>query len=241
MSAEDEQQRLERVYREYETDTAVTTRWSSANSGNTANYRSWRFQLLKIFREAERPIDEQRVLEVGCGSGDVIGGLLDWGAVPENLVGIDLREDCIERARRDFPNIDYRQANAERLEFDDASFDVIMLFTVFTSILDDSISRNVAKEVSRVLKPSGVIVWHDFFRNNPWNPNVRGVGRREIQSLFPGFEDRLRTETLLPPLARRLGPLTPILYPLLSNIPLLKTHLFGVLVKPQTLSNQHLA
>lgn len=234
MPAEDEQQRLERVYREYETDTEVTTRWSPANSGNKANSRSWRLQLRKVFQAAETPLAELRVLEVGCGSGDVIGGLVNWGATPENLVGIDIREDCIERARRDFPDIEYRQANAESLDFGDASFDVVMLFTVFTSILDDSISRNVAMEVTRVLKPSGVVVWHDFFRNNPWNPNVRGVGRRQIQALFPGFEDCLRTETLLPPLARRLGSLTPVLYPLLSRIPLLKTHLFGVLIKPPT-------
>ena len=78
------------------------------------------------------------------------------------------------------------------------------------------------------------MVWYDFRRDNPRNPNVRGVRKAAIEKLFPGFEMRLQTVTLLPPLARRLGKLTPVLLPVLTRVPFLRTHLLGLLIKPRT-------
>ena len=122
-------------------------------------------------------------------------------------------------------------ANAEQLGFPDTSFDLVLLFTVFSSILNEQMSCNVAYEVSRVLRPGGAVLWYDFRYNNPRNPNVRGMTKRYIETLFPGLHMRLHTITLLPPLARRLGRLTPVLYPVLAAIPPLRTHYLGVLVK----------
>jgi len=39
--------------------------------------------------------------------------------------------------------------------------------------------------------------------------------------------------TLLPPLARRLGPATPLAYPVLAALPPLRSHLIGLLRKPR--------
>jgi len=38
--------------------------------------------------------------------------------------------------------------------------------------------------------------------------------------------------TLIPPIARRLGPTTPVLYPILESIPFLRSHLIGRLRCP---------
>jgi hypothetical protein len=94
-------------------------------------------------------------------------------------------------------------------------------------------AHNVAREACRVLKPGGAVLWYDFRYNNPWNPHVRGITRQQIHQLFPGLEMDLRTITLLPPLARHLGRMTPILYPLLAAIPPLRTHYLGLLIKPK--------
>ena len=125
------------------------------------------------------------------------------------------------------------RANAEQLGFPDGAFDLVLLFTVFTSILDDRMARSVAREVERVLKPGGAVVWYDFRYDNPWNPNVRGMTKATIRSLFADFELKLQMVTLLPPLARRLGRATSILYPVLAAVPLLRTHYLGLLVKPK--------
>ena len=66
----------------------------------------------------------------------------------------------------------------------------------------------IAREMLRVLKPQGSILWYDFFMDNPRNSNVRGIGRRELASLFPDCRIWLRRVTLAPPLARRIVPVT---------------------------------
>ena len=169
---------------------------------------------------------------MGCGSGKVLASLLALGAQPENLCGVDLLPDRIAEAQQRYPALQFQCANAEHLDFPDDHFDLVLLFTVFSSILDGQMARNVAHEVSRVLRPSGAVLWYDFRYNNPRNPNVRGITLARIHHLFPELEMHLRTITLLPPLARRLGRLTPMLYPLLAAIPPLRTHYLGLLVKP---------
>ena len=56
--------------------------------------------------------------------------------------------------------------------------------------------------------------------------------RRRLAGLFPGWHARLQLVTLLPPLARRLGILTPVLYPVLATLRPLRTHWLGLLERP---------
>lgn len=172
------------------------------------------------------------VLEVGCGTGDNLRKLVEWGARPENLFGMDLLEDRIETARALSPNMNFQQGNAEDLSYPDGRFDLILCFTVFTSILDSGMRGRVAQEMLRVLKPQGRILWYDYFIDNPRNPDVRSVTRRELSQLFPNCRLEMKRVTLAPPLARRLAPLSWVSCLLLEKIPLLRTHLLGVISKP---------
>jgi hypothetical protein len=99
-------------------------------------------------------------------------------------------------------------------------------------VLDDAMARRLAAEACRVLRAGGAVLWYDFRFNNPRNSHVRGMKRAAVQKLFPGFRLELRTVTLAPPLARRLGPFTGLLYPALSCLPFLRTHYAGLLLKP---------
>jgi hypothetical protein len=49
--------------------------------------------------------------------------------------------------------------------------------------------------------------------------------------LFPDLDLKLRSVTLAPPVARRLGPLTPFGYHALVALPFLRSHLLGLLTK----------
>ena len=89
----------------------------------------------------------------------------------------------------------------------------------------------VAAEVARILRSGGAVVWYDFRMNNPFNPHVRGISRKGVRRLFPEYDSRLMTVTLLPPLARRAGSLTDVLYPWLASLPFLRSHYLGVLIK----------
>ena len=47
--------------------------------------------------------------------------------------------------------------------------------TVFSSTLDRRMRQNIAREMLRVLKPEGIVLWYDYHVNNSRNPDVRGV------------------------------------------------------------------
>jgi len=233
MEARDEVERLAAVYAEYARTGAPSGRWAPANAGNRAIVAE-RLRVLRAMLAAAGllPLGTRPLLEVGCGAGDVLASLDALGAAREALTGVDLLPDLIAMARTRLPGVRFEVANAERLPFDPGTYELVLAFTVFTSILDDGMARRVAAEMDRVLRPGGAVVWYDFRYDNPANPHVRGVGRDRIRALFPGYGTHLRSVTVLPPLARRLGRATSWVYPLLARLPPLRTHHLGVLRKP---------
>jgi ubiquinone/menaquinone biosynthesis C-methylase UbiE len=177
-------------------------------------------------------LKEKRVLDIGCGTGYWLREFLQWGALPENVFGIDLLPERIEEARKLCPHtVSLECGNAAALDFLDSSFDLVLQSTVFTSILDPEMSQRIAAEMLRVLKPGGFVLWYDFFADNPRNPDVRGVRRSEIRQLFPGCEIHLRRITLAPPIGRFVGRYSPLLYTLLSRTRILCTHYLGLINK----------
>lgn len=174
------------------------------------------------------------LLDVGCGHGDLaeearsVGLDLGW-------TGIDLLEDVIAAARRHYPWAEWLVGSADRLPFGDASFDVVVASTLFSSLPTMQLERDVASEVSRVLRPGGWLVWYDLRVWNPANRSVHGVSRRRLSRLFPGWSMETRSMTLLPPVARRAGRLTALAYPALETIPWLRSHMVGRLRRPDAL------
>jgi ubiquinone/menaquinone biosynthesis C-methylase UbiE len=228
-----EVQRIQRVYDGYAARGLAESRWSLANPGNAAMRLERMRALARVLARAGfASLENRKILEIGCGEGRVLGELAALGARPSLLSGIDLLPERIETARRAFPQSDLRVADARSLPFADGSFDLAAAFTVFSSVPDLEVARDIAREMGRVLKPGGAVVCYDFHYNNPRNSNVRGIKRSCLASSFPGFRCHWRTLTLLPPLARRLGRFTAVAYPLLAAIPPLRTHFLGILVKP---------
>jgi ubiquinone/menaquinone biosynthesis C-methylase UbiE len=226
-----ETERIARAYRELEA--TAGSRYDLHNKGNQMVLAERRRLAKKLLEGAGWvPLGDRRVLEVGCGTGTELAWLLELGASPSRLAGVDLLGDRVAAAHAAFPQIEFHQGNAEHLEFADASMDLVMAFTVFSSILDPSMASNVAAEIQRVIRPGGGLLWYDFRYDNPANRNVRGVAARRVRSLFPLLEGRLHSLTVLPPLVRRLGPVAPAAYPVLAIAPPLRSHLFGLLRKP---------
>ena len=166
-----------------------------------------------------------RVLEVGCGTGGNLLDLIRFGFTPENLTGIELQRGRLEEARRSVPSsVKLIDGDALDVAFEPGMFDVVMLFTVFTSLLDEEYRERVAKHVWHLVKPGGGVLWYDFCFDNPRNPDVRGVPVKAIRGLFPEGALHCRRITLAPPLARAAVRLHSSLYTLLNTIPLLRTH-----------------
>jgi ubiquinone/menaquinone biosynthesis C-methylase UbiE len=176
--------------------------------------------------DAERlfPLDGHSIADIGCGTGAWLLEFAQWGADAAALAGIDLDETRIALARRKLNNADLRPGTADRLPWPEESFDLVTQFTLFSSILSDSGKAAVSREMLRVLKPGGAILWYDLLFDNPWNSHVRGIGMTEIRRLFPECKIRPRRVTLAPPIARRLVPRSWIIASMLEKIPLVRTH-----------------
>jgi len=142
-------------------------------------------------------------------------------------VGIDLLPERIAQARKRQPHIFFYVGNATEAPFPPESFDLVFVFTVFSSILDDRLAHAVARKIWHVLASGGAVVWYDLRYPNPFNRKVRPIPRSKIEELFPEAHADLRPATLIPPVARRF----PALYPCLARIRLLKGHYLGILRK----------
>lgn len=177
----------------------------------------------------ERDHDLGVTVEVGAGSGAV----LDWarrvGAT--SVVGVDLLVDRLRDARTVAPMLAAAVADGRSLPVRDGAIDTVICSTVLSSVLDDAVAMAIADDIARALRPGGVVLWFDFFRDNPANANVRGVGRGDLRRWFPGFELELRRVVLAPPVARRLLR-WPRVAALLEMAPPLRTHLAGLLIAP---------
>jgi ubiquinone/menaquinone biosynthesis C-methylase UbiE len=190
----------------------------------------------KAIKEAIResgitPLSNKKILDIGCGAGAVLSYFLREEVPPENLHGVDLISERIQAAKKLYPGFNFYCTNAQKLPFEGNFFDIIIQSTVFTSILDAGMKKNIALEMIRTLKPDGVIVWHDYRINSPFNHNVRAIAKREIIRLFPGCRFSFKLINLNPVIARPLAKNSIRLYGILEKCPFLMTHWLAAIKK----------
>lgn len=184
---------------------------------------------LRLLRQAGwSNFTNQRVLEVGCGRGGVLIEYLYYGAA--SLSGIDLLADRVIEAKQRLPQAVLSCADGQKLPFAPDCFDLVMQYTAFSSVLDDNVKANMGREMLRVLRPNGLILWYDFWLN-PTNPQTRGIRPAEVRRLFPNCEYTFRRVTLAPPIARRLVRVSWMACALLEKLRLFNTHYLAVIRK----------
>lgn len=171
-------------------------------------------------------LKDLRILDIGCGSGGNLRRMIDFGAQPQNCFGIDLLHKSLLDGRAVNSGISLLEGTAAELPFGDAQFDFVFQFTVLTSVLDENVRKAIVKEATRTLRKGGYFVWYDFAYSNPRNPNVRGIGRKEILRLLDGFRLQFQRITLAPPIGRNAVKISTGLYRLLARVPLLRSHYF---------------
>ena len=105
-----------------------------------------------------------RVLEIGCGMGTDGAQFAKAGA---DYTGIDLTDAAVELARKRFQvsglKGEFRVADAERLDFPDASFDLVYSHGVLHHTPD---IESAVREIHRVLKPGGRAMVMLYHRNS---------------------------------------------------------------------------
>ncbi len=193
-----------RIREFYETrDRAETPTWSPIDPATMYHRFLMDLALADGINTARIDLATSRVLDVGCGNGLALRNLVELGADPSRLAGVELVPGRVARARELSPHIHFEVADATDLPFTDDEFDVVMQQSALCNVIDPEARRAFAGEMLRVLRPGGHVLWYDVFDHQEGD-QIRGVSRAEVLELLPGceivFERELfhrRTEQLL--------------------------------------------
>ncbi len=98
----------------------------------------------------------QSVLDVGSGPGHIAGAISGMGC---SASGIDFSDEMVEISKRNYPEANFQQGNAEELPFEDDSFD-----SAISNFVVHHLARpeKVFSEISRVLKEGGKFAYAVF-------------------------------------------------------------------------------
>ena len=95
-----------------------------------------------------------KVLDAGCGDGFFLNQLTFFDEV-KDITGIDISKKAIEMALEKYPKSQFRQASLNKIPFENASFDSIVMVEVIEHLIDID---GTLEDLSRVLKPGGLLL-----------------------------------------------------------------------------------
>ncbi len=199
--------------------------------------------IIKILKQNKININNKKILEIGCGSGHILNRFLEFGV--QEAHGIELQTQRVNQAHHLYPRTQIISGNAGQLPYEDNSFDLVMQFMCFSSILEKNLKEKIANEMWRVLKPGGCILWYDLrpllsifeiiinfiYRNKP-STTIKKIPLSEIKQLFTkGSKISCQRTSLLFNLAG-LSKYSYLLTYYLSLFPILCTHNLTIIKKP---------
>lgn len=121
-----------------------------------------------IKKLADYALPGEKILDSGCGSGRLFGILKEKKV---DYYGIDISENLIEIAKKNFPEGKFEVADALNLPFPDNFFDKVYSISVLHHIPSKELRLKYLKEAKRVLKQKGILilrVWDFFKRKEGW-------------------------------------------------------------------------
>ncbi|MBD2311803.1 3-demethylubiquinone-9 3-O-methyltransferase [Desertifilum sp. FACHB-1129] len=126
-------------------------------------------------------------LDVGCGGGFSCEYMAKRGV---KVSGIDLSEKCIQAARNHANlnqlEIDYRQGVAEKMPYNNDTFDAVICVDVLEHVADVS---QVLAEIHRILKPNGIFFFDTINRNFKSKVVMIWMLENILREIQPGVHD----------------------------------------------------
>ena len=155
----------------------------------------------KLAQQMPTPEDGKvnRVLDMGCGIGQLSVGLKERFPKAE-VWGIDIGAPMIRyghmRAVEMDVEVHFAQRLAEQTQFPDNHFDIVGSYILHHEVPEE-ISKQIAKEVHRILRPGGVFMPIDFYTGT-------ARGREGAYTLYSQWKDHRWNEEVWREEYRRL-------------------------------------
>jgi len=170
---------------------------------------------------------ESKVLEVGCGTGDLLNSVN-----PGYGVGLDISEELIKIARNKYSNYKFIVSDAENFEFNE-NFDYVIISDLIGFLLDiQNALKNIKKvchDKTRIIINSYNYLWEpalkiaEFFRFKQKQPLLNWLSVKDIIGLLEleGFETvKVDKKILLP---KNIPVFNYLFNNLVSNLPILNS------------------
>jgi ubiquinone/menaquinone biosynthesis C-methylase UbiE len=126
--------------------------WSANAGGYDRLTGRITIQVTEALLDAAAVAAGAELLDVGCGPGHLCAAAARRGA---RVTGVDLAEGMVALARRTYPGLRFREADAEALPFPDGAFDAVVGAFVVNHLPEP---EDGVAELARVLRPGGRIV-----------------------------------------------------------------------------------
>ena len=121
-------------------------------------HRIWKKNLLNMMN----PHDNQNLIDVACGTGDVAKLFLNFVNKSSKITCVDPNIGMLQKGKeklKDFKNLKWINASAENLPVKDDSFD---FYTISFGLRNTKSLNRALKEAYRVLKPGGRYLCLEF-------------------------------------------------------------------------------
>ena len=121
-------------------------------------YRSWKKKLIITMN----PTENQNLIDVGCGTGDIGKLYSDFTNHNSNILSTDPNEKMVEKGKsnlKNYKNIEWKICAGEKLDAMSDSFD---FYTISFGLRNTKDVRKTINEAYRVLKKGGRFVCLEF-------------------------------------------------------------------------------